>query len=46
MWKDVLTLSLAKPRPNDEAVLENYLLFICGDLQHITNLLCKKVLKI
>jgi hypothetical protein len=46
MWKGVLTLSLAKLRPNDEAVLENYVLFICGDLQHITKLLCKKCAKI
>jgi hypothetical protein len=44
--KSLLTLSLAKPRYNAEAILKTYALFVYGDIQYITNLFCKNVLKI
>jgi hypothetical protein len=42
----LLTLSLAKPGQNTEAILETYGLFIYGDIQYTTNSFCKNVPKI
>jgi hypothetical protein len=43
--KNLLTLSLAKPTQNAEAILKIYELFIYGDIYCITNSFCKNVLK-
>ena len=45
MRKRLLTLSLAKPRQNIEAILKSYKLIIYGDIHYITNSFCKTVLK-
>jgi hypothetical protein len=45
MRKCLLTLSLAKPRQNAEAILKTYELIIYGDTHYITNSFCKNVLK-
>jgi hypothetical protein len=46
MRKQLLTLSLVELRSNADATLKIHKLFISGDKQYITNLLCKNVQKI
>jgi len=46
MRKRLLTLFLVKPRQSAEESLENYELFIYGDLYQIINSFCKYVAKI
>jgi len=45
MRKCLLTLTLAKPRQNAEAILKTYELFIYGDIHCITDKFRKTALK-
>jgi hypothetical protein len=46
MRKRLLALPLAKPESNTEEILEIYELFMYGNIQYITNSLCKTVPKV
>jgi hypothetical protein len=46
MRKSLLTLSLANPRQNGEAILKSYKLFIYGDMHYSIHSPCKNAVKI
>jgi len=45
MGKLLLTLSLAKPRQNADAILKSSVSFICADISNIIGSFCENVLK-
>jgi hypothetical protein len=42
MRKGLLTLPVAQPTQNAEAILKTHQLFICGDMPYIVDEFCKK----